>query len=746
MSVDNGIANIEQFSVYKKIWESENNSVVTIEYVIDSIRSDKLKAQTESIRIVNGNGNEKAYKELKGSLPVASFNGAFKKGISVKNDSFEKSSGIFHIDIDNVNAPAVFSTLCGMETILFAFISPSGCGVKAGIRINPDDVLCDDDFKQAFKQVDSFFSDLGVSIDTKCKDVRRACFLCHDANAYYNHEASVFDLQEFEDEAVINNKPVAHEEYIQNNYEDKIFSVAANILLSSGAGRRHGDRVSAARLLGGYVASGQLHHSRYAELVSISDQISDKGITDAVELKTLRWAYEQGLTSPVIFGRELEQVYADSATVRAGSKDNGVDADAGDTATDIISKPEIQDWNHSLSDDIDYIIPFDCVARDIQQFILSRSMYPQPAFAYAASMVVVGTCIGRDLRYDNIKGNMMFIAMLESGGGKDFPFKMAKKILQAVDYGHRVESKCASGVALFEALEEQPSLLLHIDEYGHYLDGINGKGANVYAKEIVTILTEAYTSGSDSISGKRTKGCDPIVIPEPNINVFGMSTERQIFDGLRSSDVADGSLARYMMLFGVEKLMPKRVIGSYDAIPKWLIDKLNKLIDNSKHEGNSSVDLRGGSCSGFDNAKWALDLKARKASITAKNPSFSPFYNRVAVRAVQGCLLADKCQSVETLEWFADIEFKTIDVFVKKFNHLSADNENERLFKLLEKVIKETGKAGVSAKQLLSKTRQIPSYVRRQGLLELEETGTVHVELRKINGSQRSSSFYYWIK
>ena len=180
------------------------------------------------------------------------------------------------------------------------------------------------------------------------------------------------------------------------------------------------------------------------------------------------------------------------------------------------------------------------------------------------------------------------------------------------------------------------------------------------------------------------------------------------------------------------------------TIPNNIIKKLNQLIDDNKRFGQFSVNVS--PCDGFDDAKWELDLKTRKMSIAAKNPSFAPFYNRVSVRSVQGCLLVDKCSSIETLDWFSSIELRSIDVFVKKFNHLSSDNENERMFKLLEKVIKESGKRGVSSKILLSKTRQVPSYVRKQALSELEETGTIHVEMKKVGNSRKASTVYFWIK
>jgi len=215
-----------------------------------------------------------------------------------------------------------------------------------------------------------------------------------------------------------------------------------------------------------------------------------------------------------------------------------------------LNAPEIADWNDNLSKDIDYIIPFDCVARDIQQWILSQSMYPQPGLAFAAALSVVAVAIGRNIAYENLKGNLMFIGLAESGEGKDFPLKCASRVLEAVGLGGAVEDRPASGAALTQAMEENPSLLLSIDEFGHFLSSINGKGANNFAKEVGDIFTKSYTSANDKITGKRTKDNEPIIIKEPNLCLLGMTTERQVFDGLTTADIADGSLARYMIIFG----------------------------------------------------------------------------------------------------------------------------------------------------------------------------------------------------
>jgi len=253
---------------------------------------------------------------------------------------------------------------------------------------------------------------------------------------------------------------------------------------------------------------------------------------------------------------------------------------AEELGEEIPEKLEAQEWKQDICEEIDYIIPFKGLARDIQGWILDSSMYPQPAIAFAASMTILGACIGRTIAFDNLKGNLMYICLAESGEGKDWPMKASRILMSEVGLSGAVASKMASGAALTEAMIDSPSLLLHIDEFGNYLSSISGKNANQYSKEIVGILTEVSTSGDSIWEGKKTKGNDAPTIEEPNLCLLGLSTERQIFDGVKTSDLADGSLARYSVIFGTNGQLPRKVNNDKRKPPKNLIDDLRDLVNH----------------------------------------------------------------------------------------------------------------------------------------------------------------------
>ena len=61
------------------------------------------------------------------------------------------------------------------------------------------------------------------------------------------------------------------------------------------------------------------------------------------------------------------------------------------------------------------------------------------------------------------------------------------------------------------------------------------------------------------------------------------------------------------------------------------------------------------------------------------------------------------------------------------------------------KVIKIHGKKGISAKNLLAKTRDLNKTNRDAFILSLINSGKIKVKKFRINKSRRASTFYFWI-
>jgi len=204
----------------------------------------------------------------KNNLPCINFSGTYHG--KVVNDNFAQSSGIFLVDIDNVDPILIKEKLSKIPNATFAFTSPSGNGVKAGIRIDPSMISSDQDFKRIYHCVEPWLATLDIIIDSACKDVRRLCYISHDPDMYINYEAIPIDFNalqaQFRQNAPIASRSVASDSpstlvptggYNQA-YCDKAVQNELSIIRSTPEGKRHKQLLHSALTLFGLAEKSQL--------------------------------------------------------------------------------------------------------------------------------------------------------------------------------------------------------------------------------------------------------------------------------------------------------------------------------------------------------------------------------------------------------------------------------------------------------------------------------------------------------
>jgi hypothetical protein len=285
-----------------------NFSTITLKEALTNIESGKFAELLAPVRV--------AYKEYlvsdvksdyiasKTNLPSYAFNGTFTE--RVKNEHLLQSSNLFCGDIDGLGADEVDSTISKLiqevPDLVCAFKSPSNYGIKF-ILVLPDDAVSNDaDFKKVFRAVSLHFKQrLGVTIDEACKDVRRVCFVSYDPDIYINYDAVPFTYEPVADEAKSKTETFGDTSTATNTYlENLAIDVASGCLRKAKAGERHGARMKVGRLIGGYVAGGWAREDLLvAAVMIVSDEISDGGHTNDVEIKTIHDGIAYGKGSPI---------------------------------------------------------------------------------------------------------------------------------------------------------------------------------------------------------------------------------------------------------------------------------------------------------------------------------------------------------------------------------------------------------------------------------------------------------------
>lgn len=173
-------------TVFSKITDVENPFYKEINDILLSFKDGSNAYKIEAIR--NETDKEKR-NNAKSKLVSVCFSGEFSRR-AAKN--IVKHSGFACLDFDDLptfeDAICLRDSLQDNEYIYSAFISPSGNGVKAIVKIPPEIENHKKYYEALCETFDSF-------LDTKTKDVSRVCYESFDPDLFINEKSKVWALK-----------------------------------------------------------------------------------------------------------------------------------------------------------------------------------------------------------------------------------------------------------------------------------------------------------------------------------------------------------------------------------------------------------------------------------------------------------------------------------------------------------------------------------------------------------------------
>jgi hypothetical protein len=293
------LANIP-VSLFHGSFDSEPKRTVTLSYILESIRTGTYARQVRHVRQVLATRGQAAYDKAKSSLIAITFAGTFAP--TRGNAHLQKHSGLLHIDIDHLHdVAATKQELINDPYIIFAFISPSGGGIKAGVRIPI--ITTAEGYAHAWHTVRAVYeSRYGVNWDQATKDVARLCYVSYDPELFVNLDAEVFAVPPMPSPAPqpptpTRHAPLPYQPDRRRMYAERAIRTATDMIQSAQLGSRHHARLKAARLLGGYVAGGVLTEDEaYSALAQAL-----VGYTEHLKraLKTVKGGLRYGQAHPI---------------------------------------------------------------------------------------------------------------------------------------------------------------------------------------------------------------------------------------------------------------------------------------------------------------------------------------------------------------------------------------------------------------------------------------------------------------
>ncbi len=233
----------------------------------------------------------------------------------------------------------------------------------------------------------------------------------------------------------------------------------------------------------------------------------------------------------------------------------------------------------------------------IQEMIdyhIATAPRPRPELSLAATLALLGTLTGRKIKsFTGMRTNLYIIGLADSGSGKEKPRANNVLALAAAGFPKQYlgSNKPASDSAMINALVGKPSMLIQIDEVSKFFLNIKEAGGQAtHLKSIADTMLELYGSSENPCwSPKNFADSDKdATITHPHLCIYGTSTGEGFWRSVKSSDAADGFLARFMVIEAPAK-HPRLVLKPERPIPQTVIDIIKDW--DAFNPGNGTLDV-----------------------------------------------------------------------------------------------------------------------------------------------------------
>lgn len=161
-----------------------------IEHAPISAVLERIKNPEQKIIDLQAKFRETGDAKYKMQLPAFIASGIFTER---KSSGFESASGLMVLDFDKFPDAETLQRerkkLMDCPFVLAAFISPSGKGLKAAMRVK--DWTDQEEYRRIFMEAGKYFA--SEYFDKKTCDTARLTFFAHDPDIYINMDAEIFD-------------------------------------------------------------------------------------------------------------------------------------------------------------------------------------------------------------------------------------------------------------------------------------------------------------------------------------------------------------------------------------------------------------------------------------------------------------------------------------------------------------------------------------------------------------------------
>ena len=265
-------------TIFRTIFEKSSPVQITVPQALRRIKEGASRTTVEQVR----SGD----KEKKTQLPAVLFSGEF---LSRSDSDILEHSGFIVLDFDHVEVPSVKKVLATDDFVYSCWVSPSGDGVKALVKITHPE-RHRDHFRALVRYFDARY---GLELDTTGGNESRACFESYDPDIIIKTTCQKFG--KFVSEEKFEEPP---QEAVTQYTDYEKLNIAARMVRRASDGEKHNVLIKAATLCGGYVAAGKLEEDEVIRVLCREISRRDIDSMDSA-MAAIREGLEYGKTRPI---------------------------------------------------------------------------------------------------------------------------------------------------------------------------------------------------------------------------------------------------------------------------------------------------------------------------------------------------------------------------------------------------------------------------------------------------------------
>ena len=269
---------MKQVTIYQNVFKKDEPHYLNPIQAISRIRSGKSQQLVDEVRAGD--------KSKKTDLPIVLWSGIFTER---KYESLHEHSSLIVLDFDHLDVAKTKPILASDDHVYACWISPSGDGLKALVKIK-----FYERHRDHFRGLETYFKkQYNLEVDPSGINESRACFESYDPDIVLNEGSKVFTafITERASEA-----PQEVKQSIETDY-NKI-AILANMIRNAEEGEKHATLLKASRLAGGYIAAGRMIEETAIHV--LFEEISKRDIDSEFHAKmTIRDGLEYGKSIPI---------------------------------------------------------------------------------------------------------------------------------------------------------------------------------------------------------------------------------------------------------------------------------------------------------------------------------------------------------------------------------------------------------------------------------------------------------------